>query len=91
MIRKKYIETLRELEKTSPLNFYDNVQLTNLARDSRLKNKFNIYDSYDLFIPNDKKPYSILNTDDSSSSGTHWVFISNVNKVLLNKITSKIF
>ena len=73
MIRKKYIETLGELERTSPIKFYDNKQLTDMAMNSRLGNKFNICDSYDLFRPNDRKPYSILNTDDSQSSGTHWV------------------
>ena len=73
MIRKKYIETLGELERTSPIKFYDNKQLTDMAMNSRLGHKFNICDSYDLFRPNDRKPYSILNTDDSQSSGTHWV------------------
>ena len=72
-MRQKYIETLGELERTSPIKFYDNKQLTDMAMNSRLGHKFNICDSYDLFRPNDRKPYSILNTDDSQSSGTHWV------------------
>jgi len=72
-IRKLYIETLRELEKVSPINFYDNKQLTDLSKLTKIKNKFNICDSYDLFIPHPRKHYSILNTDDSSKGGTHWV------------------
>jgi hypothetical protein len=75
MIRKKYIETLGELERTSPIKFYDNKQLTDMAYNSRLGNKFNICDSYDLFKSNIRKPYSILNTDDSSSGGIHWVAV----------------
>ena len=66
-IRKQYIETLRELENISPINFYDNKQLTDLSRLTKIKNKFNTCNSYDLFIPHPKKHYSILNTDDSSS------------------------
>ena len=40
---------------------------------NKIKNKFNTCDSYDLFTPHPKKHYSILNTDDSSSNGTHWL------------------
>ena len=83
MIRKKYIETLGELERTSPIKFYDNKQLTDMAMNSRLGNKFNICDSYDLFRPNDRKPYSILNTDDSQSSGTHWVGVYQDDRYML--------
>lgn len=72
-IRKLYIDTLRELEKVSPINFYDNKQLTDLSKLTKIKNKFNICDSWDLFIPHPRKHYSILNTDDSSKGGTHWV------------------
>jgi hypothetical protein len=73
MIRKEYIKTLRELETVSPINFYDNKQLSDMAKKSRLKNKWNTCDSWNLFRPNNNKIYSILNTDDSSKSGTHWV------------------
>ena len=83
MIRKKYIETLGELERTSPIKFYDNKQLTDMAHGSRLGNKFNICDSYDLFRPSDRKPYSILNTDDSQSSGTHWVGVYQDDRYML--------
>jgi hypothetical protein len=75
MIRKKYIETLGELERTSPIKFYDNRQLTDMAHNSRLGDRFNICNSFDLFKPDNRKPYSILNTDDSQSNGTHWVGI----------------
>ena len=74
-IRPKYIEALSILERTSPIKYYDNKQLTDMAMNSRIGSKFNICDSYDLFEPNNRKPYSILNTDDSSSSGTHWVAV----------------
>ena len=73
MIRKEYINTLNLLEKSSPINFYDNKQLNDMAKKSRLKNKWNTCDSWNLFRPNNNKIYSILNTDDSSKSGTHWV------------------
>ena len=73
MIRKEYINTLHLLEKSSPVNFYDNKQLNDMAKKSRLKNKWNTCDSWDLFRPNNNKTYSILNTDHSSKSGTHWV------------------
>ena len=39
-VRKQYIETLRELEKVSPINFYDNKQLADLSRLTKIKNKF---------------------------------------------------
>lgn len=74
-LREEYITTLRLLESTSPIRFYDNTQLTILATNSRLGSQFNICDTWDLFVPNTKKPYSILNTDDSSKSGTHWVAV----------------
>ena len=73
MIRKEYINTLNLLEKSSPINFYDNKQLNDMAKKSRLKNKWNTCDSWNLFRPNNNKIYSILNTDDSSKPGTHWV------------------
>lgn len=73
MIRKEYIKTLRELETVSHINFYDNKQLNDMAKKSRLKNKWNTCDSWNLFRPNNNKIYSILNTDDSSKSGTHWL------------------
>lgn len=82
MIRKQYIDTLRELETTSPIKYYDNTQLTYMAKNSRLGKKFNICNSYDLFKPNDKKPYSILNTEDSKSNGIHWVSVYQTGKHL---------
>lgn len=81
-IRKQYIETLRVLEMTSPINFYDNKQLTDLSRLTKIKNKFNICDSWDLFIPHPRKHYSILNTEDSSSQGLHWVSVYQRGKTL---------
>jgi hypothetical protein len=74
-IRPKYIEALSILERTSPIKYYDNKQLTDMAHGSRLRSKFNICNSYDLFRPDHLKPYSILNTDDSSSGGIHWVSV----------------
>jgi len=74
-IRKKYIEALSILERTSPMKYYDNQQLTDMAMNSRIGERFNICDSYDLFRPDHLKPYSILNTDDSSSGGIHWVAV----------------
>lgn len=72
-VKKEYDKLLRKLETTSPIRFYDSIQLNEFALNSRLKTKWNICTSYDLFVPNTKKPYSILNTDPSSKGGTHWV------------------
>lgn len=75
MIRKKYIDTLKILKDTSPINYYDNVQLSDMSKKSRIGKKFNICDSYDLFKPDNKRIYSILNTDNSKKPGTHWVAV----------------
>lgn len=75
MIRKEYINTLRELETSSPINFYDSKQLNDMAKNTRLRNKWNMCNSWDLYRPNNNKIYSILNTDDSSKAGTHWVAV----------------
>lgn len=82
MLRNVYINILKQLETTSPINFYDSVQLTNMAKNTRLRNKWNTCNSWDLFRPNDHKIYSILNTDDSSKSGTHWVAVVQNGKTL---------
>ena len=79
-IRKEYIKLLNKLERTSPVRFYDSFQLDEMARNSRIGKKWNICNSWDLFIPNQRKPYSILNTDDSSKSGTHWVSVYQTKK-----------
>ncbi len=81
-VRKQYIQTLRELEKISPINFYDNKQLTDLSRLTKIKNKFNICNSYDLFTPHPRKHFSILNTEDSSGGGIHWVSVYQRGKTL---------
>lgn len=82
MIRKKYIKELSKLEKASPFNYYSNLDLNNLARCSRIASRYNTCDSYDLFMPNKNKQYSILNTDDSSSPGTHWISVVQYNNYL---------
>lgn len=74
-VRNEYIKTLHKIDKISPINYYDNIQLLDLARNSRIKDKFNQCVSYDLFIPDINKPYSILNTDDKNSPGVHWVAV----------------
>lgn len=81
-VRKQYIQTLRELEKISPINFYDNKQLTDLSRLTKIKNKFNICNSWDLFTPHPRKHFSILNTEDSSGGGIHWVSVIQRGKTL---------
>jgi hypothetical protein len=70
MIKTIYKETLREikdatrhLDTTMSNVLYDIVKLT------KIKNKFNIIDYYDMFKPNVKKCYSILNTDSSTDGG----------------------
>jgi hypothetical protein len=75
MIRKEYIKTLSVIDRKSPYNYYDNKQLIDMANISRIKNKFNQCVSYDLFKPDNKKQYSILNTDDKFSPGIHWVAV----------------
>jgi hypothetical protein len=44
-----------------------------MARGSKLSKKWNTCDSWDLFVPDSKKPYSILNTHASTEPGEHWV------------------
>lgn len=82
MIRDKYNQILKTIKGVSPIIYYDSVQLSDMAMNSRLKNKFNICNSYDLFEPNDSKPYSILNTDDSTKDGTHWVGVIQNNNTI---------
>ena len=72
-IKQEYCSTLETLENTSPIAYYDNIQLNDLAMKSRLSKKWNTCDSWDLFIPNHKKPYSILNNESSSKKGEHWI------------------
>jgi hypothetical protein len=74
-IKEEFMNILNDLENTSPIRFYDNIQLNNLAMNSRIGKKYNNTVSWDLFIPNIKKPYTILNTDISSKPGEHWVSV----------------
>ena len=81
-ITHEYMHTLRELENISPIRYYDNRQLQELALCSRLRNKWNVCTMWDMFVPNAKKPYSILNTDDSSKKGTHWIAVFQSKKTI---------
>ena len=74
-IRKEYKEILHKIEHifiNSDTTKADN--LMKIINMSELKDKFNCIDYWNNFKPNDKKPYSILNTDASQEGvGIHWV------------------
>ena len=82
MIKHEFMNTIREMENVSPIRFYNDLQLHELALSSRISKKWNSVFMWDLFKPNVKKPYSILNTDDSSKKGTHWLSVYQSNKTL---------
>ena len=78
MIKKNYKETLREIkEATQHLDTTMSNVLYDIVKLTKIKKKFNIIDYYDMFKPNVKKCYSILNTDKESDigAGTHWVAV----------------
>ena len=81
-IKHEFMSTLREMENVSPIRFYNDLQLHELALSSRIKKKWNACTMWDLFVPDVKKTYSILNTDDSSKKGTHWVAVFQSKKTL---------
>ena len=75
MIKKIYKETLREIkDATQHLDTTMSDVLYDIVKLTKIKKKFNIIDFWDMFKPNVKKCYSILNTDSSTDGGgLHWV------------------
>ena len=55
-IRQQYVKLLNKLEEISPIRYYDSGQLDSMARGSKLSKKWNTCDSWDLFVPDSKKP-----------------------------------
>ena len=75
MIKTIYKETLREIkDATKHMDTTMSNVLYDIVKMTEIKKKFNIIDYYDMFKPNVKKTYSILNTDSSTDGGgLHWV------------------
>jgi hypothetical protein len=75
MIKTIYKETLHEIkDATQHLDTTMSNVLYDIVKLTKIKKTFNIIDYYDMFKPNVKKCYSILNTDSSTDSGgLHWV------------------
>ena len=70
MIKKIYKETLREIkDATKHMDTTMSNVLYGIVKLTKIKKKFNIIDYYDMFKPNVKKTYSILNTDSSTDGG----------------------
>ena len=75
MIKQFYKETLHEIkDETKHLDTTMSDVLYDIVKLTKIKKKFNIIDFWDMFQPNGKKYYSILNTDSSTDGeGLHWV------------------
>ena len=74
-IKKEYIYVLHEMIKsTENVDTKRSDVLLKIIKLSNIKKKINIIDYWDMFKPNDKKCYSILNTDASTDGeGVHWI------------------
>ena len=83
-IRKEYKNVLHEMIKsTNNVDTKRSDILLKMIKLSNIKNKFNIVDYYDMFKPNVKKCYSILNTDASmDGEGVHWVAVYQNNDII---------
>jgi len=83
-IRKEYKDVLHEMIKaTSNIDTKRSDVLLKIIKKSNIKNKFNLIDYWDLFKPNVKKCYSILNTDASTDGeGIHWIGVFQMNDVI---------
>lgn len=84
-IRKQYKAILHQIEDVC--KGFDLTQSNNLlkiVKMTKLKDRFNCIDFWDMFEPNVDKPYSILNTDRESDpgNGTHFVGCYQDNNVL---------
>ena len=75
MIKTIYKETLREIkDATTHMDTTMSNVLYDIVKMTKIKKKFNTIDYYDMFTPNVKKPYAILNSDASTDGGgVHWV------------------
>ena len=75
MIKQFYKDTLHEIkDETKHLDTTMSDVLYDIVKLTKIKKKFNIIDFWNLFEPNVKKCYSILNTDSSTDGGgVHWV------------------
>lgn len=77
MIKQFYKKTLREIkDATQHLDTTMSNVLYDIVKMTKIKKKFNIIDFWDMFEPNVKKCYSILNTDSSTDGGgLHWTSV----------------
>lgn len=75
-IKKEYIYILHKIEDVcKDFNTTKSENLLKIVKMSTLKDVFNCIDFWNRFKPNEKKPYSILNTDheDDKGNGSHWI------------------
>ena len=74
-IREEYKQILHKIRSVC-INFDTTTSdnLMKIVKMTKLKDKFNCIDYWNRFIPNVKKPYSILNTESSNEgNGIHWI------------------
>jgi hypothetical protein len=84
-IRKEYKELLHKIRKAcEEIDMTQSNNLLKIVNVTRLKGKFNCIDFYDNFIPNEDRPYSILNTDRESDigNGSHFVGVYQESNVI---------
>ena len=76
-IKKEYKNVLHEMIKsTENVDTKRSDVLLNIIKLTNIKNKINCVDFWDMFKPNVKKCYSILNTSAShENSGEHWTSV----------------
>ena len=68
MIRENYKNMMRDLTKIMGNGELDSIQLTKMCK-STFKKEFNSVCAWSEYLPDPKKPYSIVNTD--NKTGQH--------------------
>lgn len=83
MIKSKYLKILETIEKIDDIkhHIFSNFDINDILFNSKIKGKFNGCFMHDLYEPN-IKPYTIINIDNSSKMGTHWLGVFQDDKIL---------
>ncbi len=83
-IRKEYKNVLHDMIKaTENIDTKRSDVLLKIIKLTNIKNKINCVDFWDMFKPNVKKCYSILNTDASTDGdGVHWISCYQMNDII---------
>lgn len=84
MIKSKYLKLLETIEKIDDIkhHIFSNFDINDILSKSKIGDKFNGCFMHDIFEPNNIKPYSIINIDNSSKMGTHWLGVFQDDKKL---------